>query len=544
MGTETEEFDRTVGNNNPGTGTRTRAPRIGQTPQDAPRTGRAPRVERAPRAERPVREAPPAPRAERPAKPPKPPKPEKAEKKPLFGFGRKKEAVSVDEIYDEHERKEAARTAAVKGGAPLRTRKEEVQRLKPGDSGTFKVARTMTPTQARAQDAMGLSTDELPQNGYMMPPQGGMQTNMTGGMQGMPQGYGQGYPQEYPQTPQPPQAPGPQPQAPKQPGEILPPEEDSDREADRPRGTGVKVDTAPIPVVSVLEETEEEEPDDVYYEPDNPRVSPEAGASSDSRDGSARPRQRVREVSSATGSMPEIERQARPDSSGGIEPTAPEARSGREVPAGRGTAVRQEDYPRETARRGSGAVRPRRETAVEGRGTVQGRERTVSGTRRTAPVRENRHVSDSAMGSRTRERRENLRSRTEEREYERSESSRRRLEERDRRRSERNDETGYEPVSVGFFIALGGLLVVVAVSVISAIKHVEMASLSPMVLCIITLIMLIMGFFLGMIPTFVTLILAAVAMAIGAITGYFSEVITALVILLGTVLSVKEWHRR
>ncbi len=520
MGTDTEGFDRTVGNNNPGAGTHTRAPRIGQAPADAPRTGRAPRVERAPRTERPVREnaegAPDqsmsgrAPRQERPQRPPKLPKPEKAEKKPFFSFGKKRDAVSVDDIYDEHERKEAAKNAAVKGGAPLRARKEEVERLKPGDSGTFKVARTMTPTQARQQDAMNLSTDEMPADNYMP---------LQGGMQGVPQGYPQDYQQGYPQADQ--AAPGPD--AGPVESEPLP-----EPENERPRGTGVKVDTAPIPVVSVLEETGAgDDGDDVFRDPSD----------------RTRPAGRAREVSPATGSMPEIERQARPDSAGGIEPTAPEGRSVREASSTRGGVSRDGNYVRGEAGRQGEPVRTRPAQGTGARTAVQGGARGTTGARRTTAVRENRHVSD--VGTRTRERRETLRNRTEERELERSENNRRRMEERDRRRIERNDDTGYDqPVSVGFFIALGGLLVVVAVSVISALKHVEMAQLTPMVLCIITLIMLIMGFFLGMIPTFVTLILAAVAMAVGAITGYFSEIITALVILLGTVLAVKEWRRR
>lgn len=88
-------------------------------------------------------------------------------------------------------------------------------------------------------------------------------------------------------------------------------------------------------------------------------------------------------------------------------------------------------------------------------------------------------------------------------------------------------------------VSYAAVAIIVIVALVCAFRGVELNTLSPLVLGIISVIMVVMGIFLGMIPAFISLIIAALALIAGAVTGFFSEVITALVVLLATVTALK-----
>ena len=116
------------------------------------------------------------------------------------------------------------------------------------------------------------------------------------------------------------------------------------------------------------------------------------------------------------------------------------------------------------------------------------------------------------------------------------EAGRREFESRRRNLNEEDFKESSFPIQIISYVAVA---IIVIIALICAFRGIEFNKLSPLVLGIISVIMVVMGIFLGMIPSFITLLSAAAALVAGALTGFFSEVVSALVVLLATVTALK-----
>lgn len=105
-----------------------------------------------------------------------------------------------------------------------------------------------------------------------------------------------------------------------------------------------------------------------------------------------------------------------------------------------------------------------------------------------------------------------------------------------------------EPAFEGYIsseaMTLISLVAIVIVTVVSAILHVQMNTVSVPALLITLVIEILMGIFLGNSPSWVSLLLVAVIMTVGAIVGMYAEVTIGVVIFLGTVFTIKEKNQR
>ena len=116
------------------------------------------------------------------------------------------------------------------------------------------------------------------------------------------------------------------------------------------------------------------------------------------------------------------------------------------------------------------------------------------------------------------------------------EAGRREFESRRRNLNEDDFKESSFPIQIISYVAVA---IIVIIALICAFRGIEFNTLSPLVLGIISVIMVVMGIFLGMIPSFITLLIAAAALVAGSLTGFFSEVVSALVVLLATVTALK-----
>lgn len=87
--------------------------------------------------------------------------------------------------------------------------------------------------------------------------------------------------------------------------------------------------------------------------------------------------------------------------------------------------------------------------------------------------------------------------------------------------------------TIGLFV----LAVLVAVGIVFGIKT---AGISAAVLCVIILIELLMGFFLGNAPAWFSLLLEAAMIIIGVVTGTFQAVLIGSIIYAGMIIIIKD----
>ena len=100
------------------------------------------------------------------------------------------------------------------------------------------------------------------------------------------------------------------------------------------------------------------------------------------------------------------------------------------------------------------------------------------------------------------------------------------------------------PAYVGYIsteaMTLASLSIIVIVTILCALLHVEMNSMSAPALIITLIIVIIMGMLLGNSPSWVSLLIVAAIMIVGALTGMYAEVLTGVIVFLGTVITIKE----
>ncbi|MBR1892847.1 MAG: hypothetical protein IJ815_04885 [Lachnospiraceae bacterium] len=100
------------------------------------------------------------------------------------------------------------------------------------------------------------------------------------------------------------------------------------------------------------------------------------------------------------------------------------------------------------------------------------------------------------------------------------------------------------PAYVGYIsneaMTLASLSIIVIVTILCALFHVEMNAMSAPALIITLIIVIIMGILMGNAPSWVSLLLVAAIMVVGALTGMYAEVLTGVIVFLGTVITIKE----
>ncbi|MCR4745236.1 MAG: hypothetical protein K5894_08400 [Lachnospiraceae bacterium] len=105
-----------------------------------------------------------------------------------------------------------------------------------------------------------------------------------------------------------------------------------------------------------------------------------------------------------------------------------------------------------------------------------------------------------------------------------------------------------EPVFEGYIsseaLTLISLAAIVIVTIVCAVLHVQMNTVSLPVLLITLIIVILMGLFLGNSPSWITMLLVAAIMIAGAATGMYAEVTIGVVVFLATVFAIKERNQR